>query len=129
MFIFISRVGRLAVGIPVVIAITTILGLSTFTEVPVAYKHHALASAGCTISATTVGAPMSISGAGYQPGTSLEVIVVQPNGNSPGYATWTNSLGNFNLSSVPGASGSYVAHVYSTSGNKALLATCSASVA
>jgi hypothetical protein len=36
MFIFLTRLGRLLVGIPVVIAVTTIIGLGTFSAVPVA---------------------------------------------------------------------------------------------
>ena len=40
MYIFLSRLGRLMVGIPVVIAVTTIMGIGTLELVPVASRHH-----------------------------------------------------------------------------------------
>jgi hypothetical protein len=39
MFIFLTRLGRLAVGIPIVIAVTAIMGFSVLSIVPVASKH------------------------------------------------------------------------------------------
>jgi hypothetical protein len=39
MFIFLTRLGRLMVGIPIVIAVTTIMGFSALSIVPVASKH------------------------------------------------------------------------------------------
>jgi hypothetical protein len=52
MFVFLTRLGRLAVGIPVVIAVTAILGFSTLSALPVASKHKDPGS--CTVAMGSV---------------------------------------------------------------------------
>ena len=41
MFIFLTRLGRLVVGMAAVVALTSVIGFSTLTTVPVASKHQA----------------------------------------------------------------------------------------
>ncbi len=83
----------------------------------------------CTISATTVGAPLQVSGSGYQAGKNYEVVVTWPGNNgAAGYAGPADSTGHLYVNTWAGWSGTYVASVYATSGNQAQLATCSATV-
>ena len=71
MFVFLTRLGRLVVGIPVVIAITTILGINTLTALPVASKHNDPGS--CTVAMGSVISGQQrllVSAAGLAPGSS-----------------------------------------------------------
>lgn len=47
MFSFLTRLGRLAIGIPIVVAVVTIFGVGALTSVPVASKHNAPGA--CTV--------------------------------------------------------------------------------
>ena len=49
MFIFLSRLGRLAVGIAAVVAVTSVIGFNTLATVPVASKHQARSGGSGTV--------------------------------------------------------------------------------
>src|SRR5690348_1828956 len=70
MFVFLTRLGRLVVGIPVVIAVTAILGLNTLTALPAASKHKDPGS--CTVAMGSVingQQRLLVSAVGLAPGT------------------------------------------------------------
>ena len=91
MFVFLTRLGRLVVGIPVVIAVTTILGINTLTALPVASKHKDPGS--CTVAMGSVingQQRLLVSVVGLAPGTKY--LEAQPGVQS----VWitTNSAGS-----------------------------------
>jgi len=103
MFLFLSRLGRLVIGIPVVIAVTAIMGVSVFSAVPVASRQPtaggslALSSAdpsfGATIKFSASFAPMkwipeeSVSCTAN--GKNVYLDVQTYSGASPWTSSWT----------------------------------------
>jgi hypothetical protein len=131
MFVFLTRLGRLVVGIPVVIAVTAILGINTLTALPVASKHKDPGS--CTVAMGTVingQQRLLVTVAGLAPST--QYLEAQPGVQS----VWitTNSAGSSSDQSLLyHGSGNYTVafDYYYWSNNKLVQATatsCSASL-
>ena len=124
MFIFLSRMGRLFVGIPIVIAVTTILGFNVFTGVPVASKHGAQSTAQCSLAGSTVGGTLVLSGAGYTPGATYVADFLWPNGTTGGFPTTADNSGNIRVSTYAWWAGTYTANVMTSGSKSHAVATC-----
>src|SRR2546425_6437579 len=71
MFIFLRNLGRLAIGIPILIAVTAVMGFSVLTFVPAASKHKDPGS--CTVAMGSVLSSqqrLSVSAHGLSPNAS-----------------------------------------------------------
>jgi len=122
MFVFLTRLGRLAVGIPVVIAVTALLGFNTLTAVPVAHRQGA-STMSCTVSSAGVGQKLIVAGHGFSAGTQYHLFVSSPTGSYETVAN-TDSTGAFTYESWTYAKGAYGASVWSVGGKSRQLATC-----
>jgi hypothetical protein len=122
MYIFLSRLGRLVVGIPVIVAITTILGLTTITAVPVASRHAASASA-CAVSSAGVGQQLVVSGHGFAAGTQYHLFVSSPYGSWETVAN-TDASGAFTYDTWAYMKGAYGANVWTEGGGSKQVAAC-----
>jgi hypothetical protein len=101
MFIFLTRLGRLFVGITIVIAVTAIFGFNTLDLVPVASKQGANTS-GCSIAPSSVSLNQTWTGSawGLPTGGTVNMILTFPDGsqymgtitvNSNGTITFTGN--------------------------------------
>ena len=126
MFAFLSRLGRLVIGIPIVIAITALLGFNIMTAVPTASHHRDAATAACTLAGSTVGGALVLSGSGYSPGANYVADFLWPNGTSGGFPTTADTSGNIRVSTYAWWAGTYTANVMTAGANSHLMASCSA---
>jgi hypothetical protein len=106
MFVFLTRLGRLVVGIPVVIAVTAILGFNTLTALPVASKHKDPA---CTISPSSVvvNQTYTITASGLPVVDPVYLIVTLPSGSGTVTQVYPNSDGSWSGSASASASGKW----------------------
>jgi hypothetical protein len=107
MFVFLTRLGRLVVGIPVVIAVTAILGFNTLTALPVASKHKDPGS--CTVAMGSVingqqrllvNAVGLAAGTKYleaQPGVQSVWITTDAAGSSSDQSLYYHGAGNYSI--------------------------------
>jgi hypothetical protein len=107
MFVFLTRLGRLVVGIPVVIAVTTILGINTLTALPVASKHKDPGS--CTVAmgsvingqqrllVTASGLPANTQYLEAQPGVQSAWITTSSTGSSSDQSLRYNGPGKYTI--------------------------------
>jgi len=80
----------------------------------------------CAMSAAGVGSALTVTGGGYQAGSSYRVELTWPsNAGVADTAAYADSSGSILVSSYAYWSGTYNASVYSTSGSRSLLASCS----
>lgn len=101
-------------------------GGSVFAAKPIS---HGAAGPSCAVSGTTVNAPLSVTGAGYQPGSSYRVEFTWPSGAGVAdTAAWADGSGNIAVSSSAYWSGTYQVGIYATTGSRALLASCSTTI-
>ena len=124
MFIFLTRLGRLMVGIPIVIAVTTIAGFTTLSIVPVASHHLASASGACAVTSTGVGQQLVVSGHGFAPSTQYLLHMSTPTGNFDTVAN-TDSSGAFTYDSWTYLRGTYAATAWTEGGGSKQVVTCS----
>ena len=97
MFVFLTRLGRLVVGIPVVIAVTAILGINTLTALPAASKHKDPGSCTVAMGAVINGHQrLLVTAVGLAPGSSY---VYGQTGVQTANVT-TNSTGAFSDQSL-----------------------------
>jgi hypothetical protein len=127
MFVFLTRLGRLVVGIPVVIAVTTILGINTLTSVPVAH-HQNTTQMACAVSSAGVGKQLSITGSGYAPSTGYLVDITWPAGNTSGQSTTTDASGHLSAWNYAYYAGTYSVAVATIGAHSTVVARCSTSV-
>src|SRR6266852_2901026 len=94
MFTFLTRLGRLAIAIPVAIVVITIIGYSVLTTVPVANKHR---DPVCTITPSAVGAyqTFTISAAALPTTDPVYLIATPPSGNGSVTPVYPNSDGSW----------------------------------
>jgi hypothetical protein len=123
-FTFLTRLGRLAVGIPIVIAVTTIMGFSVLNIVPVASHHQASASAACVVASTGVGRALVTSGHGFAANSQYLLAVKTPAGTGTTTAT-TDASGSFTVNAWATWAGTYSAAVWTMGGGSHLMASCS----
>jgi hypothetical protein len=126
MFGFLNRLGRLFVATIVLAAVVSIIGVMSTTGILVASHHNAAGSTGCTMSAASLGGPLTISGSGYAPGGSYAVAMTWPYGGTGDLLTTANASGQLSLTTRALWSGTYRATVLSSRG--AAMATCSVTV-
>ena len=128
MFVFLTRLGRLVVGIPVVIAVTAILGFNTLTALPVAHHQNSTQMA-CAVSSAGVGKQLSITGNGYAPSTGYLVDITWPAGNTSAQSTITDASGHLSAWNYSFYPGSYSVAVATTGAHSTVVARCSTNVA
>jgi hypothetical protein len=117
--------GRIALGVA---AAGTIAAASVVPALAKPVKHGS-ASPTCQLGATAVGGQLTLTGGDYTPGASYRVEFTWPdNAGVADTAAWADASGNITVSTYAYWSGTYQAGVYSTSGNGALLASCSTTV-
>ena len=100
--------------------------LTVPTTAAFAQGRHGIASAGgCSLSGSSVGAPLTLSGTGYAPGGNYGVNFFWPNGAEGGTATTADNSGGIQVITYAYWSGSYTAQV--TSGGR-VVASCSVTI-
>lgn len=123
MFSFLTRLGRLAIGIPIVIAAATIFGFGVLQALPVAH-HQASAAASCTLSSAGVGQSLTTSGRGFGANTQYVLYATTPAGTGATTAS-TDGNGSFTVNSWAYWKGTYSAAVWTTGGGAKLVKACS----
>ena len=124
MFAFLTRLGHLAIGIPIAIAVITIVGYnSVLAPVPVAHKQ-ASSSAACAVTGAGVGHALVTSGHGFAANSQYILSVKTPAGSGTTTAT-TDAAGEFTVNSWAYWAGTYGASVWTAGGGSHLMATCS----
>src|SRR5215472_8000867 len=124
MFVFLTRLGRLAVGIPVVIAVTAVLGFNTITGVPVAHHQNA-AQLACAVSSAGVGKQLTVTGSGYAPNTGYLVQITWPAGNVSGQSTTTDASGHLSAWNYAYYAGTYSVGIATMGSRSTTVARCS----
>jgi hypothetical protein len=126
MFSFLTRLGHLAIGIPIVVAVATIFGFGVLDAVPVASHHSAAGSAAtCTATASGVGSRLVITGTGYSANTKYLVDIKWPAGNISGQSTLTDASGNLNAWNYAYYAGNYSVAVMTIANHPTQVASCS----
>jgi hypothetical protein len=130
MFAFLTRLGRVAVGIPILVAVIAIFGAGTLTSVPVASKspHNNAATAACTLSGTAVGGALTLTGGGYAANTTYAAEFQWPNGTAGSFPANSNSSGAITVSTYAWWAGTYRASVYTTGNHTQLMSSCSTTI-
>jgi len=80
MFIFLTRLGRLLVGITVVVAVTSIIGFGALSTVPVASKHGTDPTCSISPDPSAVNATYVVSASGLPVLTTINLIVTYGDG-------------------------------------------------
>jgi hypothetical protein len=122
MYGFLTRLGRLFIAIPILVAVIAIFGSSILTDVPVAHKQNTSAMA-CTVSSAGVGQQLVVSGHGFAANTQYLLHVSTPTGT---FATVANAdpTGAFTYDNWAYSRGVYGATVFSEGGRSSQVATC-----
>jgi hypothetical protein len=131
MFAFLTRLGRLLVVTLVLGVTASVLGFGVLTFSPVASKHHGGGSAGaaaCTLTGTSVGAALTLTGSGYAPSTSYAAEFQWPNGTAGSFPANSDGSGAIKVSTYAWWAGTYHASVYSTSNHSTLMASCAITI-
>ena len=104
MFTFLRRLGRFAVGIPVVIAVTTIFGFGALNMVPAASKHK---DPSCAVTPNTaaVNTTYVVSANGLPTLSPINLIVKYGNGTVTMSPLGSTPDGTFNLNESSTVSG------------------------
>jgi hypothetical protein len=79
---------------------------------------------GCTISGTSVGAPIILTGSGFAPSSPIGVIFTWSDGSATGIGTYTDGAGNLNVAET--AYSATIVVTVQSSGKT--VATCSTTV-
>ena len=122
MYNFLSRLGRLLIGITVLVAVIAIFGVTTDLG-PLVSHHQGASSMACAVSSTGVGQQLVVSGTGFAPSTQYHLFVNTPTGS---YETVANAdaTGTFTYDNWAYSKGSYSASVWSEGGGSKLMAAC-----
>ncbi len=96
-------------------------GVSAF-----ATSRHSATTLACTMSPTTVGGSLTVSGSGYTPGGKYAVAMTWPYGGTGDLLTTADDSGNLSVSTWAYWSGTYSANVLDSHGNT--VASCSETV-
>ena len=126
MFTFLTRLGRLGITITVLVAVATILGVTTWGRQQLVASHHQAASpsAACAVSSAGVGQQLVVSGHGFAPSTQYLLNVTTPSGNWATVAN-TDSSGAFKYTNWTYLRGTYGATAWTEGGGSKQVATCS----
>jgi hypothetical protein len=122
MYAFLTRLGRLFIGVPILVAVIVIFGGSSLTAVPVAHKQNASAMS-CAVSSAGVGQQLVVSGHGFAANTQYLLFVSTPRGSWETVAN-ADSTGAFTYDSMAYATGTYGATVWSEGGGSKQVASC-----
>lgn len=107
MFTFLTRMGRLAIGIPVAMVVITVLGYTTLTMLPAASKHKDPGS--CTVAmgsvingqqrllTTAAGLPANTQYLEAQPGVQSVWITTSSTGSSSDQSLYYHGAGNYTI--------------------------------
>jgi len=97
MFLFLTRLGRLLVGITVVVAVTSIFGLSTLSALPVASRQ--AAASPCTVNPNPAALDQlfTVSATGLPTGGAVNLIITFPNGTAATSPISVSSNGSYTL--------------------------------
>ncbi len=117
---------RLLLGALIVGSLLVLGATNTF-----ATRHHAPGDpAYCLVSPTTLGGTLTIAGSGYTPGASYVVNITWPNGiGTMGTGVTADVSGSWSTSLWAYYAGQYLVNVDAATGNHALVASCSTTVA
>jgi hypothetical protein len=111
---------RIGVGVMIVAAVTLLAN----GYVPTASHKSLEANAKCTVSATTLGAAVPVTGSGFAPNTQYVLYTTAPS-TSGGTTVTTGSTGSFTYGSmVAYMKGTYSASVWTAGHGAALAANC-----
>ena len=128
MFAFLTRLGRLFM-IALVMGVTaSILGFGVLTYSPVANKHHGSGATACTLTGSSVGASLTLTGGGYAANTSYAAAFQWPNGTAGSFPANSDSNGSIKVSTYAYWPGTYHASVYTSGAHAQLMASCSTTI-
>ena len=122
MYAFLSRLGRLFIGITVLVAVIAIFGVST--DLGTLVSHRGNASMACTVSSAGVGQQLLVSGQGFAANTQYHLFVNTPTASFETVAN-ADATGAFTYENWAYTHGSYGASVWPESGASKPVATCS----
>ncbi len=129
MSIFLSRIRRLLVAGAVLAAVVGVLESGAVSYVLVASKNNVSAStAQCTLTGSTVGGPLTLTGSGYAPNTDYAAEFQWPSGGAGTLPANSDSSGAISVSTYAYWSGTYHVSVYTTGHHTQLMASCSTTV-
>ncbi len=117
---------RLLLGALIVGSLLVLTATTTF-----ATRHHGSGTdpAYCLIGPATLGGPLTITGSGYAPGATYIVNITWPNNiGTMGTGVTADVSGSWSTILWAYYAGQYFVNVDATSGNHALLASCSTTV-
>ncbi len=123
MYNFLSRLGRLFIGITVLVAVIAIFGVSTDFGALVSH-HQSASSMSCAVSSAGVGQQLVTSGHGFAPNSQYLLSVKTPAGTGTTTAS-TDGSGAFTVNAWATWSGTYSASVWTTGGGSRQMASCS----
>jgi len=129
MFSFLTRAGRLFVGITAVVAVTSIIGFGALTSVPVASKHRADPACSVSPNPSAVNATYVVSAHGLPTLSAINLIVKYGNGTTTASPLGSTPDGTFNLNESSPVAGTTT---YEFTGlirtNTQIYATCSVTI-
>jgi len=117
---------RLLLGALIVGSLLVLTATTTF-----ATRHHGNSAdpAYCLVSPTTLGGTLTITGSGYTPGATYVVNIAWPNNiGTMGTGVTADASGSWSTRLWAYYAGQYFVNVDATTGNHALLASCSTTV-
>ena len=130
MSIFWSRIRRLFLAGALLAAIVGVLESGTVSYLPVASKHNppAAGTAHCTLTGSTVGGAMTLTGGGYAPNTNYAAEFQWPNGGAGTLPANSDASGAISVSTFAWWPGAYQVSIYTTGHHTQLMASCSTTV-
>src|SRR5213593_934481 len=115
MSIFWSRIRRLFLAGALLAAVVSVLESGTVSYLHVASKHNPPAStAQCTLTGSTVGGALTLTGGGYAPNTSYAAEFQWPNGGAGTLPANSDSTGTITATTYAWWPGNYNVSVYTT---------------
>ena len=126
---FVFRVVRLFVAGLLVAAIAGAFGSGMVDYVTVGSKHSKpVATAQCTLTGSTVGGALVLSGSGYAPNTAYAAEIEWPSGGAGTLPANSDNTGAISASTFAWWSGAYHASIYTTGNHTQLMASCSTTI-
>jgi hypothetical protein len=126
MFTFLQRLGRLFVVTTILMAVGTIIGITSYSGILVASHHNGASSAmACTVASSGVGGSLTVSGHGFGANTQYLLFLTNPAGSGETTVN-TDATGAFTYSSYASWHGTYAASVWSAGSGSKEVAGCTA---
>lgn len=125
MFAFLQRLGRLFVVVTILMAVGTIIGITSYSGILVASHHNASSAMACTVASGGVGQSLTVSGHGFAANSQYLLFLSNPAGSGETTAN-TDATGAFTYSSYASWKGTYSASVWSAGSGSKQVAACTA---